>query len=190
MTDVLVALALQQIGTASPDAQLVMRIAVNLAQEANKAAGLKGRERLDLVVRALRETLATPAIKERLSEAAWVALTEVVEVVVPETLTLVVSASRGSFQLKKPSVGCVVQVLNMVLRLVSVFVPAVRPAVAPAAAVSAALVSAAPVPSPAPSEPAVPSPAPSEPAAPSPANESTELPSQPEAPATLTLRSL
>ena len=187
MTDVLVALALQQIGTASPDAQLVMRIAVNLAQEANKAAGLKGRERLDLVVRALRETLAMPAIKERMPEAAWVALTEVVEVVVPETLTLVVSASRGSFQLKKPSVGCVVQVLNTVLRIVSVFVPAVRPAVAPAAAVSAALVSAAaasvdPAPAPAPS------PAPSEPAVP--ANESTQPPSQPEAPATLTLRSL
>ena len=99
-------MALAQLGADSPSAQSLMRIAVSLAQEANKATGLPGRAKLDLVVHALRDLLAVPVVAERLSSAEAASLRALVDTVIPETISLVVEASRGAFALKKPSIGC------------------------------------------------------------------------------------
>lgn len=94
------------IGADVPTTQTILRIAVTLAQDANRLPGLHGRERLELVLTALRETLRDQAVKKSIPPAALAVLMDVVNTVVPETITLVVSASRGEFNLKKPSVGC------------------------------------------------------------------------------------
>jgi hypothetical protein len=99
-------LALVHLGSASPTAQSLMRIGVTLAQEVNKATDLPGRAKLDLVIHALRDLLATPAVSERLSPEQSTILRNVVDNVIPEMISLVVEASRGAFALKKPSVGC------------------------------------------------------------------------------------
>ena len=137
MADVLVALALKQIGADTPTAQSLLRLAVGLAQEANRLPGLKGRERLDLVLKALRETLATPVIRERLTPEAQKVLADVLETVVPETISLAVEASRGGFQLKKPSVGCVVRLSALLCRTVAAYVPASAPIAAVASVADA-----------------------------------------------------
>jgi hypothetical protein len=99
--------ALAAIGADVPTAQSLMRIAVALAQDVNKMPGLKGRERLDLVLKVLREVLATPAVADRIPADVKPVLDNVVAQIIPETLTLVVGASRGEFSLQRPSVGCV-----------------------------------------------------------------------------------
>jgi hypothetical protein len=102
----LTARAASLFGADVPTAQSILRIAVSLAQDAARLPGLAGRERLELVLTALRETLRDQAVKKSIPPATLSALTEVINTVVPETITLVVSASRGEFALKKPSVGC------------------------------------------------------------------------------------
>ena len=149
MSDALVALALKQIGADTPTAQSLLRLAVTLAQEANRLPGLKGRERLDLVLKALRETLANPVIRERLPAEAQKVLADVIETVVPETISLAVEASRGGFQLKKPSVGCVARLGALLCRTVAAAaggqVAAVAGQMASAAEVVAAAAPVAPV---------------------------------------------
>lgn len=86
-----------------PSVQSVMRVAVALAQDVNRLPGLKGRERLELVQRILREALSSPDVKDRVPADVL----DAVNTIIPETLTLVVGASRGEFSLKRPSVGCV-----------------------------------------------------------------------------------
>jgi len=113
----LVAQAATAIG---PDTQSLLRIAVALAQDVNRLPGLKGRERLELVQRVLREALALPAVKERIPTDALTKLQEAITVIVPETLTLVVSASRGEFSLGRPSAGCVAAVAKLLCRSVAV----------------------------------------------------------------------
>jgi hypothetical protein len=130
MADVLVALALKQIGAEIPTAPALLRLAVTLAQEANRLPGLKGRDRLDLVLKVLRETLATPVIRERLTPEAQKVLADVLETVVPETISLAVEASRGGFQLKKPSVGCAVRLGALLCRTVAAYAPASGPVAA------------------------------------------------------------
>lgn len=125
----LVTLALAQLGNNSstivtPTAQSLMRIAVTLAQEANKATGLPGRAKLDLVIHALRDLLAVPAVAERLSPEMAATLRGVVDTVIPETISLVVEASRGAFALKKPSVGCLAGVAVLFCRQVAAHGPA------------------------------------------------------------------
>lgn len=103
-------------GTAlPPSVQSVMRVAVALAQDVNRLPGLKGRERLELVQHILREALAVPAVKERVPAEVLAAI----DTVIPATLTLVVSASRGEFSLKRPSVGCFAGVAAVLCRSVA-----------------------------------------------------------------------
>jgi hypothetical protein len=89
-----------------------MRLGVQLAQEANRLPGLRGRERLELVLKMLRDLL------KELPEETRKPLEVIVENVIPETVTLVVEASRGGFDLKKPSVGCVARLAVLLCRSV------------------------------------------------------------------------
>lgn len=109
----LIATGLSQIGTDVPTAQGLMRLAVTLAQDANKFQGIKGRDRLDLVLKALREVLTTTAITQKIPPEVLVGLREVINTIIPETITLVVEASRGGYDLKRPSVGCVASLLAL-----------------------------------------------------------------------------
>lgn len=119
----LVAFAIGQLGGDVPTAQNLMRIGVTLAQEVNKANGMSGRAKLDLVTRALRGLLQEPAVRSRLAPEVAAALDGIVKDVIPETISLVVDASRGAFQLKKPSVGCVAGVVALFCRQAAAHVP-------------------------------------------------------------------
>ena len=123
----LVSLAIGQLGGDIPTAQNLMRIGVSLAQEVNKASALSGRAKLDLVVRALRGLLAEPVIRGRLTPEVAAALDGIVRDVIPETISLVVDASRGAFQLKKPTVGCVARILAILCRQAAASHPALAP---------------------------------------------------------------
>jgi hypothetical protein len=120
----LIATGLSKIGTDLPTAQSLMRLAVDLAQDANKFQGLKGADRLALVLSALREVLTTTAITQKIPPEALKAMREVVETVIPETITLVVAASRGGYDLKRPSVGCVASFVALFCRTVAATAPA------------------------------------------------------------------
>jgi hypothetical protein len=96
----------------SPSVQSIMRIAVALAQDVNRLPGLKGRERSELVQRILREALSAPSIKDRVP----VDVIAAIDTIIPEALTLVVSAGRGEFSLQRPSAGCLVGVAAVFCR--------------------------------------------------------------------------
>lgn len=102
----LLQLALKQFGADVPTTQSVLRVSVTLAEAVNKAQGLNGRAKMDLVLKTLRDVLAVPDVAARIPEDAKGPLRVVVDTVVPETLTLVIEAGRGQYDLKKPSVGC------------------------------------------------------------------------------------
>jgi len=91
-------------GAVPPSVQSLLRVAVALAQDVNRLPNLKGRERLELVQRILREALMSPSVKDRVPPEVLTAI----DTIIPETLTLVVSASRGEFSLKRPSAGCLI----------------------------------------------------------------------------------
>jgi len=93
-----------------------MRVAVSLAAMVNKAAGLRGREKAELVLSAIRQALATPEIKGRLPAEAHAALLATVDTVVPETLALVVAAGRGELDFRRPSVGCLAAIARALCR--------------------------------------------------------------------------
>jgi hypothetical protein len=119
----LLSLATAQLGGDVPATQNLMRIGITLAQEVNKATALSGRAKLDLVIRVLRDLLAEPVIHGRLTPEVAATLDGIVRDVIPETISLVVDASRGSFQLKKPTVGCVARVLALLCRQAAAHVP-------------------------------------------------------------------
>ena len=161
--EALMKLALEKLGADTPTAQSLLRIAILLAQDANKLPGLKGKERLELVLSALREMLEVPTVKEKIGPDAEKALKDVIDTVVPETIALVVEASRGGFALKKPTVGCVASLAALLCRTVAASAPAGSEAAsvaASAAAVASAVateepVAAAPAPAPEPAPVAV-----------------------------------
>lgn len=131
----LLSLATTQLGTDIPTAQNLMRIGVGLAQEVNKASALSGRAKLDLVTRALRGLLEEPVVRGRISSEMAATLDGIVRDVIPETISLVVDASRGAFQLKKPSIGCMVRILSILCRHVAASHPSLAPVATKAAAV-------------------------------------------------------
>jgi hypothetical protein len=116
--------AVAHLGPAVPTAQSLMRIGVTLAQEVNRATDLPGRAKLDLVIHTLRDLLAVPAISDRLSPEMVGTLRNIVDTVIPETISLVVEASRGAFSLKKPSVGCLAGVAALLCRQLAAHGPA------------------------------------------------------------------
>jgi hypothetical protein len=108
--------ALREFGADTPTTQTVMRVAVSLAAMVNKAAGLRGREKAELVISAIRQALANPEIKGRVSAEAHAALLATVDTVVPETLALVVAAGRGELDFRRPSVGCLAAIARALCR--------------------------------------------------------------------------
>jgi hypothetical protein len=106
MSDVLVKLALEKLAGEVPSAASLLPIAVELAKAVNGRADLKGAEKTALVQKALRELLETPSVKEKLDDTVEVALKDCVEHIVPVTIMLIVSASRGDLTFKKVQAGC------------------------------------------------------------------------------------
>lgn len=102
------ALAQQTVGALDayvPTVQNVMQLAVALAQDVNKLPSLKGSERLEIVLEALREILATPAVAGKISGDNKAHIAHTVDTVIPELIALTVSASRGGIALRKPSLA-------------------------------------------------------------------------------------
>ena len=118
----LLQLALKEIGTAVPSSQAILRVAVKLAEAANRLPNMKGRAKLDLVLKTLRDVLAVPEVAARIPEEARGPLTLVINTIVPEALTLVIEAGRGQFDLKKPSVGCLARLCALACRRAAVHV--------------------------------------------------------------------
>lgn len=123
MATALIDLALAS-GLKEPTTASVLRVTVKLAEAVNKLPGLKGAERLDLVLKTLREVLALPEVAAKLTPEAKAAIYKVVDEIVPETLTLVIDAGRGRFALKKPSVSCVAALAALLCRTVAAAAPA------------------------------------------------------------------
>jgi hypothetical protein len=99
--EALVTTALGKLGADAPTADSILRIAADLAVLVNKAPGLHGPEKTALVQRVLRDVVAVPAVRATLSDDAAAALAVVIDTIVPTALTLIVSAGRGEFDLKK-----------------------------------------------------------------------------------------
>lgn len=138
MSDVLVKLALEKLAGEVPSAASLLPIAVELAKAVNGRADLKGAEKTALVQKALRELLETPSVKEKLDDTVEVALKDCVEHIVPVTIMLIVSASRGDLTFKKVQAGCFSAIFSCITAA------ATRAAVpAPAAAVPAPVASSA-----------------------------------------------
>ena len=140
-TDQLLQIALREFGADVPTTQTVLRVAVLLAEAANRLPNLHGREKLDLVLQTLRGVLATPAVRDRIPEEARAPLTLVIDTVVPETLTLVIEAGRGKFDLKKPSLGCLAKLGALLCRSAAAVVtdPEAKKALSAAAATASAV---------------------------------------------------
>jgi hypothetical protein len=106
IADKLLQIALRGFEADVPTTQSVLRVAVALAENVNGVPNMSGRAKMDLVLKTLRDVLAIPAVAARIPEDVKEPLRVVIDTVVPETLTLVIEAGRGRFDLKKPSVGC------------------------------------------------------------------------------------
>lgn len=103
-------------------AECILNMGVDLAVAVNKASGLSGKEKSELVVQTILKLLddAEKADKERVAESTaqgatttpkveWELLKTVVRTMLPTTLDLTVSAARGQYDLKKASsclLGC------------------------------------------------------------------------------------
>jgi hypothetical protein len=116
MADKYVQLALEKLGADTPTTQSILRVSVEIAQTVNKSKDLKGAEKMALVQQTLRAVLATPALKEKLSEDAAAQINTVINDVVPPTITLVIEAGRGHYDFKKPSVSCFVGLISALCR--------------------------------------------------------------------------
>ena len=112
----LLQIALKQFNADVPTTQSILRVSVILAEAVNKNKDLSGRAKMDLVVQTLRDVLAVPEVAARIPEDARGPLKVVIDIVVPETLSLVIEAGRGQFDLKKPSVGCLARLCGLTCR--------------------------------------------------------------------------
>lgn len=93
---------LEKLGASPPTAETVLRRAAELAVLVNKAPGLSGAEKLALVQRVLRDIVNMPdMLVKGLGDKAVAELNNVIDTIVPTTISLIVSAGRGEFDLKK-----------------------------------------------------------------------------------------
>ncbi len=93
--------------------ELVLKLGAHLAEAANRVGNLSGVEKSELVCRTILQILddAQKADEERKKESTdpdysspnWEALRGLVTTVLPTTLTLIVNAARGKFDLQKKS---------------------------------------------------------------------------------------
>ena len=116
-------LALKELGVDVPTLATVMRVATRLASTVNSWPGLRGSEKQTIVLTTLREVLTSEAVRSRMEPAAHATLLATVDTVVPETLALVVAASRGELDLRRPSVGCAARFAALLCRAVAVAAP-------------------------------------------------------------------
>ena len=100
--EALAAKVLEKLGADAPTGDSILRIAAHLAELVNKAPGLHGPEKAALVQQVLRDVIAMPAVRAKLSDDATNTINIVIDTVVPTALTLLISAGRGEFDLKKP----------------------------------------------------------------------------------------
>ena len=77
---------------------------------------MKGSMKLLQVQGVLRVALAAPVVREKLSPELVASLSEMIDTVVPEAITLVIQASRGEISFKKPTVGCVASLCGLFCR--------------------------------------------------------------------------
>ena len=159
----LLELASRELG--APTVESVMRLSVKLAQAANGLQGLKGADKLSLVLSTLRETLNEPLVKEKLGVEEHAKLIALVDTVIPETLALVIAAGRGEIDLRKPSLGCLARFASLFCRVATALTAPADADDAAAADVSGSPVPSVPAVAPAPAAPSVPvaAPAPSAP---------------------------
>lgn len=102
----LVQLALKELGADAPTTQSILRVAASLAQTINRWPGLSGKDKMEMVLKTLREVLEMEVIRGKLNAQEAAILRATVDTVVPETLTLLVAAGRGEIDLRKPTPGC------------------------------------------------------------------------------------
>lgn len=121
----LLELASRELG--APTVESVMRLSVKLAQAANGLQGLKGSEKLSLVLSTLRETLNDPLVKEKMGAEEHAKLIALVDTVIPETLALVIAAGRGEIDLRKPSLGCLARFATLFCRVATAAAAAAAP---------------------------------------------------------------
>jgi hypothetical protein len=139
----LVEIALKELGTDAPTTQSIVRLSATLAQAVARWPGLKGSQKAEMVVGALRELLGVEQIRGKLSAEEQAALRVVVDTVVPETLTLLVSAGRGEFDLRKPTPGCMAALAAALCRTGAAIAVVAAPGNAVAAQAAGALQTAA-----------------------------------------------
>jgi hypothetical protein len=143
--------ALEMLGADMPTADSVLRVAAKLAQLVNKAPGLHGPEKAALVQQVLREILNSSVVRPKLDAAAVDALNVVIDTVVPTALTLIISAGRGEFDLKKPReaiLWCCRSAASVAVAAAAAHTAITEKAAAPEQ-VEAAVVAPAPAPAPA-----------------------------------------
>jgi hypothetical protein len=100
--EALAAKVLEKLGADALTSDSILRLAAHLAELVNKAPGLHGAEKAALVQQVLRDVIAMPAVRAKLSDDATNTINIVIDTVVPTALTLLISAGRGEFDLKKP----------------------------------------------------------------------------------------
>jgi hypothetical protein len=108
----LAAAALREFSADTPTTQTVMRVAVSLAATVNRLPGLRGREKAELVLGALREAIN----RLPMAQEVRAPLLATVDTVVPEMLNLVVAAGRGELDFRRPSVGCLAAIARGLCR--------------------------------------------------------------------------
>lgn len=100
-SETLAAKVLEKLGASPPTADTILRSSAELAVLVNKTPGLKGPEKMALVQHVLRDIVNMPDVRSKLSDETIAVLNGVIDTIVPTTLTLIVSAGRGEFDLKK-----------------------------------------------------------------------------------------
>lgn len=139
----LVELALKELGAEAPTTQSILRLSASLARTVNSWPNLKGAQKAEMVVGALRELLGVEQIRGKLSAEEQAALRVVVDTVVPETLTLLVAAGRGEFDFRKPTPGCMAALAAALCRTGAAVAVAAAPGNAAAAQAAGVLQTAA-----------------------------------------------
>lgn len=141
----LVEIALKEIGVEPLTTQVVLRISARLAQAVTRWPNLKGTQKAEMVIGALRELLDLEQVRGKLTVEEQGALRVVVDTVVPETLTLLVAAGRGEFDFRKPTPGCMAALVAALCRTGAAIAVAAAPGNEAATQAAGALQAAASV---------------------------------------------
>lgn len=117
-----------------PGVNDLISIGISLAACAEKLPGLKGREKMDLVLACLREILSGP-VKDKLSPEELKVLNTAIDVIIPKTITLMIDASRAGSFAKKVTKKAFLCVPCVVKKTAAAAAPSATVVAAPAAVV-------------------------------------------------------